>query len=94
MEIKPGEWFKEEWDDKAPEPGRTYYLIEHVENGLVSLRRFAIFERKPEMNAWTKVEGVEAEKIARRLKTPVSDPAEIQRVQSAFEVLPESMEPL
>ena len=94
MELKPGALFKEEWDQKAPEPGRTYYLIDRVEGGLVALRRFAVFDRKPEMNTWTKMEGVEPEKIERRLKTPVADPTEVANVLSAFEGVPESVNPL
>lgn len=94
MELKAGEWFKEDWDEKAPEPGRTYYVIDRVENGRVTLRRFAIFDKKPEMNGWTKMESVEPDLIARRLKTPVNDAAEIARVQSAFEGVPESLNPL
>ncbi len=94
MELKVGQWFKEEWDEKAPEPGRTYYIIDRIEGELVSLRRYAIFDGKPEASAWKKMEGVEQKMIERRLKTPVTDPAEIAKVTSAFEGLPESLDPL
>jgi len=94
MELRAGAWFKEEWDEKAPEPGRTYYLIERVEAGHVTLRRFAVFDKKPETNAWMRMGGIEQQKIERRLKTPVTDAAEIARVQDMFEGLPESLDPL
>ncbi len=94
MELKVGQWFKEEWDEKAPEPGRSYYLIDQVGNGVVSLRRYAIFDRKPDMSAWKKMEGVEQAMIERRLKTPVTDTAEIDRVTGTFQGLPESLDPL
>jgi hypothetical protein len=94
MEFKVGDWFKEEWDEKAPEPGRAYYVIDKVEGGVVSLRRFAIFDKKPEMNSWRKMGGVETEKIERRLKLPVTDAAEIARLKALFEGLPEALDPM
>ena len=94
MDLKPGDWFKEEWDEKAPEPGRTYYLIDKVDSALITLRRFAVFEKKPELNTWGRMEGVESEKITRRLKAPVTDAAEIARVTAAFDGVPESLEPM
>ena len=94
MGFKVGDWFKEEWDEKAPEPGRAYYVIDGVEGGMVSLRRFAIFDRKPESNSWRKMQGIETEKITRRLKTPVTDAAEIARLKEMFEGLPEALDPM
>jgi hypothetical protein len=94
MDFKVGDWFKEEWDEKAPEPGRAYYVIDNVEGGAVSLRRYAIFDKKPESNSWRKLQGVETEHIARRLKTPVTDAAEIARLKGMFESLPEALDPM